>query len=149
MASSINHSADETWQAQLNRVFALGQGSPEKQLMTLRAVTATTGVVGEAQLLQLKLWGSLAFGHTKWTAAVDVPGRTIYYTLVKGKHPANLVKFIAALDRSVHWLLGDNWGLHIKEGSKKLYEGQRQVSNVNSERKKRVEDTNFGRDGSE
>lgn len=138
MASSISHSQDKVWQAQLNKVFSQGKGSPEKQLMTLRAVTAITGVVADGQLLQIKLWGAVAFGYTTWEATVDVPGRTVVYALTKKKHPKDMAKYIAVLDNSIHWLLGDNWGLRITEGSKKLYEGQRKQANVNDERAARA-----------
>jgi hypothetical protein len=138
MAGKITHSADAEWQKQLNSVFSQGKGSPEKQLMTLRAVLAITGVVHEAQMLQLKLWGTLAFGHTTWTAEIDVEGKTVIYDIAKAKHPKHLAQAVAALDRSVHWMLGDNWGLRVNEGSKRLYEGARKATNVNNERAARA-----------
>ncbi len=138
MGSKITHSNDVKWQDQLNAVFAQGQGSPEKQLMTMRAVTAITGVLHEAQLLQLRMWGAIAFAHTTWEADIDVESKTVTYTVEKKKRPINLAHLVASLDMSVHWMLGDNWGLRVKEGTKTLYEGARKKKNVNDERRARA-----------
>ncbi len=131
-------SSDPIWKKQLDDLLTDAHSSPEKQLASLRAVTAITGVVHEAQMLQLRMWAALAFGYTTWTAEVDVAGKTVIFILTKSKRPTNLVRLVAGLDRSIHWLLGDNWGLLVKEGSKKLYEGQRQNTNVSNERHTRA-----------
>jgi hypothetical protein len=110
----------------------------EKQLMDLRALTATTGVVHEAQLFQITNWGAIAFGFTKWTANVDIETQTVIFDLEKKKHPKTLAKFVAGLDRSIHWLFGPEWGLRVKEGTRVLYEGQRKRKSVNEQRKARV-----------
>jgi hypothetical protein len=117
----------------------------EKQLAALRALTATTGSVHDAQMFQIRMWGQLAFGYTKWEAEIDVAGKTVIYAVTKKKHPKDLAKFVASLDNSIHWLFGDNWGLRVKEGDKSLYEGKRQKTNVNDERKSRASN----REGSE
>jgi hypothetical protein len=110
-----------------------------EEMAMLKALTATTGVVHEAQKLQLRMWGAIAFGHTTWEADIDVGGKTVIYKLKKAKQPKQLVHYIAALDRSIHWLFGDDWGLRVKEGTKALYEGARKT-NVNEERARRAKD---------
>jgi hypothetical protein len=112
----------------------------EKQLMLLRALTATTGAVHEGQLLQLRMWAALAFDFTTWQAEVDVANKTVIYTVGKivNKKSEKLVKCVASLDNSIHWLFGDNWGLRINEGKKQFYVGSRKTKNVNDERRARA-----------
>ena len=111
----------------------------EKQLMDLRALTAVTGVIHEAQVQQIQLWGKLAFDYTTWEAAIDVESKTVIFVLGKGKHPKHLANLVAGIDRSVHWLLGPDWALHVREGKKALYEGMRKRRNVHEERKQRIQ----------
>jgi hypothetical protein len=104
----------------------------------LRAMTATTGGVHEAQVLQLKMWGAIAFPNRKWEAAVDVRSKTVTYKLTKGqKQRKALAKRVAVLDRSIHWLLGDNWALNVDEDGNLLYQGQRKLPDTNEQRKSR------------
>jgi hypothetical protein len=95
----------------------------EKQLMALRALTATTGVIHEAQVFQLRYWGGIAFTG-EWTVAVDVEKRMVTYNLL-GKKRKHDPKVIAALDMSVHWLFGDDWCLNVVEKGKVIYSGPR------------------------
>lgn len=116
----------------------------QDQLVALRGLTALMGVLHEAQVLQLKLWGAVAFAHVpkgKWEVRVDMDARTVTYVLPRRKRaPAQLPKLVAALDRSVHWLLGDEWALHITENNQAVYQGQRQVAEekTDAERKSRA-----------
>lgn len=118
----------------------------QEQLMALRALTSTTGIIHEAQRLQIKQWGALAFQHVgagNWEAVVDTDGHIVTYKILKTKRaPKNFPKYVAALDRSIHWLFGDEWSLRIQEGRKFIYTGERLVSaetKVNEQRKKLVE----------
>jgi hypothetical protein len=119
----------------------------EKQLMDLRALTAVTGVIHEAQKQQIALWGKLSFDYTTWQAAIDVESKTVIFTLAKGKRPKHLANLVAGLDRSVHWLLGPDWALWVMEGQKALYQGARARRNVNEERKQRIHRTGSGGGG--
>lgn len=112
----------------------------EAQILSLRALTATTGAIHEAQLLQLRMWGGIAFkGLGKWSASPDVSTKTVTYTLdEKKKLPKGFPKLVAALDRSIHWLLGEDWALTISQSGKLLYEGSREVTNVADERNARA-----------
>lgn len=101
----------------------------EDQLMVLRGLLASTGALHEAQVMQLKMWGGVAFGAGGWEINVDVDRRVLAYKLKRV--PRNLkqtAKLVAGLDRSVHWLLGPEWCLHVLVGKKPLYTGQREVA---------------------
>ena len=95
----------------------------EQQLATLRSVTDTSGVVHEAQLQQLRFWGGVAFSPIKWTADIDVEGRKIIYSLAKKSKNPTLPNAVAALDNSVHWLLGESWQLIVREAGNTIYSG--------------------------
>lgn len=111
----------------------------EAQLTALKGMTAGTGVLHEAQMLQLKTWGGLAFsGMGKWEANIDVDGKRVSYDIQsKKKIPKNLPGLIAALHRSVKWLLGDSWELEVSQGPNLLYDGSL-VSKENAKRKSRT-----------
>lgn len=115
----------------------------EEQLLSLRALTDQTGALHEAQVLQLKMWGGIAFHHLKlgqWTAEVDVPSKSVSYKLEKGKRPTKAVfaRTIVILDESIHWLLGDQWQLTVAENGNLIYQGQRIIKNVAAERRQRA-----------
>jgi hypothetical protein len=114
------------------------------QLAVLRGVTEATGGIHEAQRLNILMWGAIAFEYVKkakgkWEAAIDVQRRTVTYKLsgVKGSarsRPKNLSSLVAALDRSIHFLFGDEWKLVVRENRKLLYEGECLAPNVNDQR---------------
>jgi hypothetical protein len=114
------------------------------QLGVLRGLTSATGALHDAQVLQLRMWGALAFNDVvsaggSWEAAVDVLDKEITYTLkdVPKRRPSYAPSLIAALDRSIHFLLGDDWRLIIKENRKLIYKGECVSSDVNEQRIKR------------
>lgn len=100
--------------------------------MVLRGLTASTGALHEAQKTQLQYWGALAFGRTGWETHVDMENRTVTYKVVKLPTGRMAVKkqalLVAGLDRSVHWLLGPEWALQVREGKKIVYNGSREVA---------------------
>jgi hypothetical protein len=110
----------------------------ERQLMDLRALTAVTGVLHDAQLLQLRMWAGLAFSWTKWEIRIDVESKTAIFVVEKKAHPKNMAQLIGGLDRSVQWLLGPDWGVRVTEGNKALYEGLRDLKSIHEQRKSRV-----------
>ena len=115
----------------------------EQQLASLRGVTASTGIVHDAQIFQLKMYGATAFLHVgkgNWEAQVDIDTKTIVYKLkFKGKHPKELPALVAAIDRSIHWLLGDDWAVNIKQNKKIIYRGARILRDVDDNRKKALQ----------
>lgn len=116
----------------------------EKKLMTARALTATTGIMHDIQIQLLKNWAALGFGAWYgWESHIDIPGKTILYKLTpegKFKPKAGEMKAcVAALERSIHWLLGPDWATNIDIKGKPHYRGSREVKRTNEQRKKRVE----------
>ena len=67
------------------------------------------------------MWAAIAFGK-KWESKIDIEGKAITFNAKKSK---NLAKSIASLDMSIHWLLGDDWCIIVKEGRKVLYWGDK------------------------
>lgn len=110
--------------------------SPEwDQLMALRAVTQTTGVLHEAQVLQLRYWPRIALPHSTSCEIAyfqkekdEVTGAltqrpTIEFRVVlgKAKPPKDLKKRLAGLSRSVKDLLGPDFTVRVKTGKKTIY----------------------------
>jgi hypothetical protein len=122
------------------------RGDWQEQLVSLRALTALTGALHDAQVMQLKHWGAIAFPHVekgRWEIQVEPDNRVVTYALRpprRARRPAHYAQLIAALDRSIHWLLGDEWATCITEHGKAIYQGERQVADekVNDQRKSRA-----------
>lgn len=113
------------------------------QLLSLKDVTERTGTMHDAQVLQLKMWGGIAFGGLDWEAKVDPADKSVLYDIAS-KIPPRRVKdmanVVAALERSVHWLFGDHWLLKVRNNDNLLYEGKRVLPDVNEQRKSRRKD---------
>lgn len=95
------------------------------QLGILRGLTRTTGVLHEAQVLQLKMWPRLAIPHAESTEfGWDPINRTIEFRarVARGqKPPRDLVKRLKGLDRSVKSLLGTDVVVRVKAGTSVLF----------------------------
>ncbi len=103
-----------------------------EQLMVLRAATATTGVLHEAQVMQMRRWGPLAFQHAdeiEFAVGIyddektKVKTRLVEYR-VKATKPAakNMPKLMAGLCRSVKALLGPEFTVVVKVNGKAIFE---------------------------
>lgn len=99
------------------------EASPEEQLMVLRAVTKTTEVIHEAQILQLKSWGRVAFDFmTSLEFEVDPESKFVEYRgKIKGKLPKKATRRFEAVKRSVNWLFGDEWVTRVKVGKTVIF----------------------------
>lgn len=117
---------------------SLESKDPWGQLMQLKAITFQTGVMHQAQIDQLRLWGRVAFQYVpreNFACHISSSDRTVSYVLTGGKlydksrgadHNFKwLVNVIAGLDRSIHDLLGEEWQLLINFKGKNEYTGQR------------------------
>jgi hypothetical protein len=113
-----------------------------EQLLELKAVTAETGTVHEAQVLQLKLWGFLALPHvqaSEMSLAVGLPHmdgeearelyRVEYRVKSDARPPRNLKKLLNGLARSVKKLLGDYFTVAVLVNGKTIFlsKGERKV----------------------
>lgn len=118
-----------------------------EQLMSLKALTALTGILHEAQVFQLKMWGAVVFngyvGSGNWEAVVT-DDKTVTFNLTpppKSKMPSNQKKIMEGLYRSIHWLLGDEWAVIVQSKGKTIFKGARMVSpekKKNEQRKQRT-----------
>jgi len=116
----------------------LEEKDPWSQLMALKALTFQTGVMHQAQIDQLRLWGRVAFQFIPregFECHISSADHSVCYVLKDGelydkKKGAThnfkwLVKIIAGLDRSIHDLLGEEWQLKIKHNGRLEYTGPR------------------------
>lgn len=91
--------------------------SIREQLLLLRDLTRRTGVLHEAQLLNLKLWPLVIFPKASNSVIrIDPEKYTVEYTLtwkIKGKKDADFKKRAKLLGKSVRWLLGDYWQVTV------------------------------------
>ena len=121
------------------------------QLAAIRGITSMADCLHEAQVIQLKYWGGIAFafaGPGKWKAEVNFENATITYVVKsRAKQPGNLKKLIAALDRSVQAMLGDEWALNVTINNKLVHRGQRKAlpGIKTNEQRKRLAEGNYGR----
>jgi hypothetical protein len=110
----------------------------ERQLLLLRSLTESTGIIHEAQVVQIKNWGAVALPSMNFVAKVDVNKKTVTYS-VTGKNKVSyktIAPYVAALDRSIHWLLGDSWSTYIDLNETAIYRGKRKVKS-----KKKVDES--------
>lgn len=112
------------------------------QLEALKAASIETGILHQAQIDQLRMWGLVAFQFVPIEGVecqVDQEGHDVHYVLKGGRlfrkwnffHKEKcdfnwLVGVIAALDGSVKDLLGPHWRLLITHNGKLEYEGPRE-----------------------
>lgn len=93
--------------------------------MTLREMTRTTGILHEAQVLQLKYWPLLAATHAKTAVPqVDVTKKICDFQIRLNKDikpPADYDARLQKLDEAVKWLLGGDWTVRIKIKNKIMF----------------------------
>jgi hypothetical protein len=113
--------------------------SVKEQLMMLKAFTARTGVIHDAQMLQLEMWPLFLFGGISNTVSIDTDKRLVTFEVNIKKKPTTKVaeekrKVLTEWVRSILW---DNTGIDlnfkvINYGTKK---GRNNSSRNNSKRK--------------
>lgn len=101
----------------------------QEQLVLLRDLTRTTGVLHDAQVLQLKLWPLVAVPHATASEFVfNWEDKEIDFRMkVKGKAPKDLQKRLESLDESVKFLLGDDYLVRVRFQGKVVYRGPRKA----------------------
>lgn len=112
-----------------------------EQVLALKQITETTGVLHEAQLTQLKIWGPVLIAHAKdmeigvalpWTEnegtdkEVYHDDRVVEFRVksIRGKPPKNLKKRLKILDGSIKDLLGDRFVTRVTLKGKVIFEGK-------------------------
>jgi hypothetical protein len=99
------------------------------QLMMLRGLTKTTGMLHEAQVLQLKHWPRIAIPHSTYSEFGFSHEKHVveFRVKTKGKAPKDLKLRLGGLAESVRDLLGPEYTVRVKDGKKKLFESKGQV----------------------
>jgi hypothetical protein len=87
-----------------------------EQLMLLRETFKRTGLLHEAQVLQLKYAPLIMTHATKAEFSLDFENKTLIYKLLeyKGKRPIDLDKRCELLVRYTKQLLGDDFVVFVK-----------------------------------
>lgn len=110
-----------------------------EQLMALKALTRTTGVLHEGQILQLKIWPFLLYSQKEisYELRVDLDRKVVEYLLqFKGKVPVKIKDRVASLENDLHWLLGSEWLLKASANGKSVFTGTRKIDEVETAEKK-------------
>lgn len=98
--------------------------SAEEQLILLRNITATMGVLHEAQVLQLKWWPLTLFTHArKCEERINIERKEIDFVILqtKGQPPKDIKKRYEAIVEWTKWLLGSEWTVRIRLRDKLLH----------------------------
>jgi hypothetical protein len=117
------------------------QPDVQQQLMTLKALTRTTMVVHEAQVLQLKAWGQIALGFMKNLKFRVSPEEKFveYYGTAPGRAVPNQKRRCEVVHRNVMWLLGDDWETRVKSGSRVIFRSTATVAEPDERRTSKPE----------
>lgn len=87
------------------------------QLLTLKGMTIRTGIIHEAQVLQLQLWPLVLFKDALTSSAdIDPKTKNITFKIFTNKKP-NKKEFKTANDRLIDWcrfILWDETSINIK-----------------------------------
>lgn len=91
---------------------------PWAQLMWLRDLTRRTGVLHEAQVLQIKLYPhTVSKAIRNVEATVDMKKKVVTYTCDVTKREADFKKRTQMLGKCICELLGDEWQTVVKAGA--------------------------------
>ena len=116
---------------------AAGYNDICEQLMVLKGLTRTTGVLHEAQIQQLRMWPHFMFPKLKHELRVNLDTKTIEYSLkFSGKMPAKIQEKLKDLEAGIAWLLGGEWALKVFVGSTAIFKGARKIRSVVATEKK-------------
>jgi hypothetical protein len=98
----------------------------QDQLLLLKNLTKTTGIVNELQTIQLDGWAKVAFNptetKTKYTVGLELENKVVVYKIAEKACPYKTVEStqLIHLCQWVKWLLGDDWNVKVYRGKKYL-----------------------------
>jgi hypothetical protein len=97
----------------------------EEQLMLLKMMTMKTGVIHEAQALQLKVWPKLIPGVLSSVAKVSAENKTVIFEL-KGniKNTKKTKQMFSAIKEWTRLILWDNTKIVFKYDKKAIYSSE-------------------------
>jgi hypothetical protein len=93
------------------------------QLMMMRDITKRTGALHDAQNFQLRAWGAIAVPKaSSFEVKVRMDQKTVTYGFLGKAGMGKTVKTdrLAALRRSVEWLLGPDWTVEVVVNARPL-----------------------------
>lgn len=95
------------------------------QLILLRDIANSAGALHDAQVRQLRIWPLALFSHVlKHEFQWDFEERRLFFRFkvhAKKKPPRNLEKRYKILDHNVKLMLGPEWSIEIKVGTKQVF----------------------------
>jgi hypothetical protein len=111
-----------------------------EQLMLLRDLTNRTGVLIEAQCLQLKYYPLIMTHAIESSFEFDFDKSKIIFNLTKtkGKEPRNIKKRLDVLAKCTKMLLGDEYTVVVKLKDTEIYRSLGEL-NVKKSRKNKTE----------
>lgn len=120
-----------------------GLDDATNQLLMLKELTKETGVLHEAQALQLRMWSMLAVSHALNFPEIrfgweDREIEFLFKKLKKKEQPKDFNLRLENMVKWVHWLLGDEYLVRIKDEKGTIYRGMRTkpVSNSSTNKKR-------------
>jgi hypothetical protein len=104
-----------------------------EQLLLLRSMTERTGILHEAQLLQLKMYPIAMITNSKSAEIkVDIEGKVIdFFLKLDKKKNAELEIQCERVSEAVKWLLGPDWLVRVRVRDKVIFRGPRTVGKAN------------------
>lgn len=91
----------------------------KEQLLFLRTMSERTGILHEAQLLQLKCYPKFVFDGSTATIKIDQENKTVAYSISAPKTAATAAKEgCAQIWEWVSFLLGPSWSMRVSITSK-------------------------------
>lgn len=89
----------------------------KEQLILLKSLTNQTGILHEAQVMQLKYWFIGLTNASKFTIGFDPEKAKIIYKVseIKGKPPKDIDKNLNTLTEYVKFLLGNKYSVEVED----------------------------------
>lgn len=116
----------------------LKESDTRQQLLLLRDLFRTTGVLHDAQHLQLRYLPRVCISHSTYSevhirftpGAQKSPRVVTVKVQVAGKEPRTLKKSLAKLDQTIKFLLGEDFEVVVEYGNKR-WKSAGKKTNVN------------------
>lgn len=115
----------------------MGSLDPDlEQLLLLKELTKTTGMLHEAQVLQLKIYPLVLTHAIRSEFQFDFNSKEVIFNLLetKGKAPKGLKERLELLVNYVHTLLGSEYKVIVKFKNRKIF-SRNGIKNVEDRRK--------------
>ncbi len=94
-----------------------------EQLLLLKGMTAVTGILHEAQVMQLKYWPLMLTHAIKADFSYNFDNKEVIFNLAEteGRTPKDFKKKLGLLAKYTKTLLGDDYRIAVKLNNKEIY----------------------------